>query len=270
MRIASIGHVFFAATLVGLGILGLIKGDFDPTWPSVSKGLPAREALAYLCALVYLISGIGLLWQRTAPVASRVLLAYLLGWLLLVRLPQVYLLHPTLLAAFGFGESAVIVAGAWVLYLWFAGDRDASRIGFVAGEGGLRIAKTLYALALIPFGLAHFVYLQQTVVLIPGWLPWHTAWAYLTGGAFIAAGLAVLFGVKARLAATLSTLQLGLFTLIVWVPRVVSGNYTPFQWGEFVVSTVLTAGAWVVADSYGGMRWASAPTRSFSQPDLAV
>ena len=123
----------------------------------------------------------------------------------------------------------------------------------LTGESGLRIAKTLYGLALIPFGLAHFVYLQQTVVLIPGWLPWHTAWAYLTGGAFIAAGLAVLFGVKARLAASLST-----------------GNYTAFQWGEFVVSTALTAGAWVVADSYGGMRWASAPTRSFSQPDLAV
>jgi uncharacterized membrane protein len=270
MRVASVGHAFFAATLVGLGILGLIKGDFDPTWPPVSKGVPAREALVYLCAFVYLISGIGLLWQRTAPIASRVLLAYLLAWLLLLRLPQVFLLHPTLLAAFGFGESAVIVAGAWVLYIWFAGERDSRRIRFATGESGLRIAKTLYGLALIPFGLAHFVYLQQTVVLIPGWLPWHTAWAYLTGSAFIAAGLAVLFGVKARLAAELSTLQLGLFTLIVWVPKVVSGNYTAFQWGEFVVSTALTAGAWVVADSYGGMRWASAPTGSFSQPDLAV
>ena len=88
MRIASVGHLVFAATLIGLGILGLIKGDFDPTWPPVSKGVPAREALAYLCAFVYLVSGIGLLWQRTAAAASRVLLAYLLGWLLLVSLPK--------------------------------------------------------------------------------------------------------------------------------------------------------------------------------------
>jgi uncharacterized membrane protein len=270
MRIVSVGHAFFAVTLIGLGILGLIKGDFDPTWPPVSKGVPAREALAYLCAFVYLASGIGLLWQRTAPAASRVLLAYLLGWLVLVSLPQVFILHPTLLAAFGFGQSAVIVAAAWVLYLWFAGERDAARVGFVTGETGLRIAKTLYGLALIPFGLAHFVYLQQTVVLIPGWLPWHVALAYFTGSAFIAAGLAVLFGVRARLAAALSTLQVGLFTLIVWVPMVATGHFTPFQWGEFVVSTALTAGAWVVADSYGGMRWAGARMPSLSQPDLAT
>ena len=96
----------------------------------MSKGVPAREALVYLCAFVYLISGIGLLWQRTAPIASRVLLAYLLAWLLLLRLPLVFLLHPTLLAAFSFGESAVIVAGAWVLYLWFAGERDGPRLRF--------------------------------------------------------------------------------------------------------------------------------------------
>ena len=57
-------------------------------------------------------------------------------------------------------------------------------------------------------------------------------------------------GVFARLAAVLSTLQLGLFGLIVWVPRVWKGTVSDFQWGEFVVTCALTAGSWVVADSY--------------------
>jgi uncharacterized membrane protein len=44
-------------------------------------------------------------------------------------------------------------------------------------------------LALIPLGLSHFVYVKLTAPLVPGWLPYHTGWAYLTGAAHLAAAL---------------------------------------------------------------------------------
>jgi hypothetical protein len=156
MRIASAGHAVFAATMVALGVLGVVQGDFTPTWSGVPEGVPARVVL--------------------------------------------------------------------------------------------------YGLGLIPFGVAHFTYLERTVSMVPGWLPWHLAWAIFTGCAFLAAGLAVLIGVYARLAAMLSTVQLGLFTLLVWVP-VIMGHPSASDWTEFVSSWVLTASAWVVADSYRGKPW---------------
>ena len=253
MRIAAVGHAFFAATLIGVGLLGLINGDFTAIWDPVPKGMPAREGLVYLCALISLACGLGLLWRRTATLAARVLLAYLLIWLLLLRLP-------TVLLSFEIGswwsacKTAVLVAGAWVLCVWFATDWDKQRLSFATGDTGLRGARVIYGLALIPFGIAHFLYLDATAALVPSWLPSPAAWAYFTGGAYIAAGLAVVIGVRARLAVTMSALQTGLISLLVWVPRVVAGNLNAFQWGEVVVSVALTAAAWVVVDSYRAVR----------------
>jgi uncharacterized membrane protein len=247
--------------MIWLGAMGLREGDFVPVWQPVPRWVPAREAMAYLCALISLMSGVGLLWQHTAALAARVLFASLLVWLLALRLPNLFFQTPVVLVAWTFGSTAVMVAAAWVLYVRFAGDRDRQRLGFLADDRGVRLARALYGLSLIPFGLAHFWYLDATTVLIPGWLPGHVAWAYLTGVAFIAAGLAVAVGVVPRLAAALSTLQLGLFGLIVWVPRVLAGAVNDFQWGEFVLTCVLTAGAWVVTDSYRGTPWLAVGAR---------
>ena len=250
MRIASVGHAVFAATMIGLGVLGLIQGGFAPIWDSVPKALPARELLACLCSLICLVCGVGILFARTAPIAARVLFVYLFVWMVLIKV-RLIVLMPLVEGAYqSWGETAVIVAGAWVLYAGFAAESDRRRLGFAVGEKGVRLAQALYALALIAFGLSHFVYLNLTAPLVPGWLPAHTFWAYFTGCTYLLAGAAILTGVWARLAAVLSAWQIGLFLLLVWVPIVAAGNVSAEHWGETLVNVALLAGAWLVAESY--------------------
>lgn len=260
MRIATLARAAFALTMISLGIWGLINGAFTPIWTGVPKSMPAREPLAYLCALISLATGVGLLWQRTALVASRVLLAYLLAWLVFFRVSFIIRAPTATNSWWSCGQTAVLVAAAWILYARFAGDRSGERLSFAAGDKGQRIATGFYGLGLIPFGLAHFTYLERTVAMVPGWLPWHLAWAYFTGCAFIAAGVAVLFGVYGRLAATLSAWQLCLLTLLVWGPILAAGP-TEADRTEMVVSWVLTAAAWVVASSYGDLPWLAVRSR---------
>ena len=254
MRVTSAGHAAFAATMIGLGILGLTRHDFTPVWAPVPRFVPAREVLAYLCAFISLGCGVGLLWQRTADAAARALLCTLLLWLVMFRVPELLRAPAVQDPWSGCGETAVVAAGAWVLYAWFAAERDRRRLGLASGEAGLRIARMLYGAALIPFGTAHFVYIRQTAALVPAWLPWHLGVAWFTGSAFIAAGMAVMTGVGAPLAAVLSAVQMGLFTVLVWLPIVAAGAGSDFQWSETIISWALAVSGWLVAESYRGRR----------------
>ncbi|HKI96294.1 MAG TPA: hypothetical protein VJ992_13480 [Gemmatimonadales bacterium] len=253
LYVAGWGHATFAATLVVLGIVGLITGDFTAIWTPVPAHVPAREVLAYFSGLVALGTGAALFWRRGAAVASGVLLGVLLAWLLVLDVPALFL-DPGMAVMWPACKTATLVAAAGVLYVRFVGGDAEGRQAFAGRRIGLRITRALYGLALIPFGIAHFTYLTRTVSMVPGWLPWHLAWAYFFGCTFIAAGIAVLIRVYARLAAVLVVVQLAMFTVLVWVP-VVSSHPRASDWTEFVTSWALTAAAWVIADSYRDIPW---------------
>jgi uncharacterized membrane protein len=254
MRTLSVGQALFAATMIALGIMGLVSGDFAAIWQPVPKWIPTRELLSYFSALVSLAAGIGLFWRRTATMAARVLLAYLIIGMLLFRIRVIFVAPTVEVSWESCGENAVLVAAGFILYATYAADWDRRHLGFITGDKGVRIGRALYALALIAFGFSHFAYTKDTASLVPDWIPMHVAWAYFTGAAYVAAAVAILVGVCARLAASLSAVQMGIFTLLIWVPIVVAGPNAD-QWNEFVVSWALTIGGWVVADSYRGSAW---------------
>ena len=244
----KLDRVFFALGFIGLGVLSLVYGDFALQWQPVPAWVPARALLAYASGAVMAIGGAGLLWRRTAVLSSGVLFVYSLLWLLLLKLPHVVMAPLQEFNWLGFGEIAVIVAGALVLFATDRGQAESSSLRLATGQNGIRIARLVFGLALIPIGLSHFVYAPQTIGFVPAWLPFRPAWAYLTGAGHIAAGLGVLFGVVPRLAAMLEAGMIGVFTALVWVPLVAKAP-SQLNWTGFLISWTIAAAAWVVAGS---------------------
>lgn len=250
-RAMTIARAGFASGMIMLGVIGLAFRDFNLVWGPVPGAFPTGTALAVACSVLALAGGLGLVVGRTARAASQLLVAYVALWWLAIKVPPVLRAPLTELTWLDCGMFAILLAGAFTLYAEL-GERS-----LPASERGVRFARRLFGLALIPTGLSHFVYVALTVPLIPGWLPFPVAWAYLTGACHIAAGLGVLFGVRQRLAAQLESLMLALFTVLVWVPRVAAEPGTRGNWTEFWISWALTAAAAVVAVSAGDTQRAS-------------
>ena len=100
--------------------------------------------------------------------------------------------------------------------------------------------------------------MNLTAPLVPRWLlPSQAFWAYATGLCHIAAGLALLSGVQARLAAILLTVMFVCFTLLVHAPMLLADPSSHWIWSENALNLALIGVAWVVADSLARPRGAA-------------
>ena len=248
----GLGRVLFAASFAMLGALTIGLPGFAAAWPLVPKAVAWHDVLTALSGALLLAGGIGLLTPRTARPASLVLAAFLLLELLLKAGHVVA--HPLIEVRWeDMSQNLIYLAGAWTIFSTLP-DRG----GELAAFGRVRAGQILFALALPAIGLSHMLYLNLTAPLIPSWLPFHVPLAYFTGAAYIAASAAMLSGVLARLAATLTAVMVSLFTLIVWIPIVTAAPANRFDLSEICVSAAISGAAWAVAGSFRGGWWAPA------------
>lgn len=257
-RVASLngwGHHLFALTMIGLGISGLVSGDFASVWQQIPiDHLPGRVFFAYATAIVELATGLGLLFRQSVAISSRVLFVFLLLWLILLKVPGIVAAPSIEVMWLGFGEIAVMVAGGWILFATYNGN---DRSTFLVGRKGVRNARVLFAIALPMIGLSHFFYADETAKFVPAWLPLRHGWAYLTGAGSLAACVGILTGVFARLAIALEAAMLVVITVLVWTPWLTPAPVTPTQITAFLISSAIACGAWIVADSDRDTGWLS-------------
>jgi uncharacterized membrane protein len=240
----ALGWRVYGLGVVALGLVCLASGDFDPGQP-VPRAFPDRAALAYFVAVFMLVAGAAVEWRRTVAWGAAALTAYFALLVVIVMNGRVVLAHPAEFGAYsGAAEQLAIAAGGLIVFAASA-KLDAGLAARLT-----RLGQAAFGLCALLFGGAHFFYMNLTVPLVPRWLPpSQEFWAYATGVAHIAAGLAILTGVQARLAAILLTLMFVSFTPLVHVPMLLADPASRANWSENALNLALIGAAWVVADS---------------------
>jgi uncharacterized membrane protein len=203
--------------LIALGALSVIYRDFAYTWQPVPAFHPGRDVLAMACGVFMIGAGVALFFRATVAVAVRAVFAFLLAWMCL-PIPYLIAMPQREGRWLGSGEIAMLLAGGWVLFAHLSGLDKTGFFSHITGAKGVRIARIVFGLAVLPVGLSHIFYTQITASLVPPWLPFRTGLAYLTGFGQIACGLAILFSIWPRMAALIETGMLALFAFLVWGP----------------------------------------------------
>jgi uncharacterized membrane protein YphA (DoxX/SURF4 family) len=238
------GWRVYGLGVMAKGMLCLAWGDFILGQP-VPKDFPDRSALAYAAGAFMLVAGATIEWRRTVAWSAAALTAYYAFIVVVLMNGRVVLAHYAEFGTYsGIAEEVAIAAAGLIVYAASA-KIDASLAARLT-----RLGQLAFGVCAVLFGGAHFFYMNVTALLVPKWLPpTQEFWAYATGIGHIAAGVAILTGVQARLAALLLTAMYASFTLLVHGPMLLADHSSHMIWTENAINLVLTGVAWVVADS---------------------
>jgi uncharacterized membrane protein YphA (DoxX/SURF4 family) len=240
----ALGWRVYGLGVMALGAVCLAWGSFDPG-QAAPDGLPYRTSLAYAAAAFMLIAGAAVEWRRTAAWGAAALTAYYALIVVILMNGRVVLAHYAEFGSYsGVAEQLAIATGALIIY------GANARIDAPLAARVTRLGQLAFGICALLFGGAHFFYMNLTIPLVPKWLPpTQQFWAYATGVGHIAAGIAILTGVQARLAAILLTAMYVSFTLLVHLPMLLAEPSSHWIWSENALNLALIGAAWVVADS---------------------
>jgi len=239
----AFGWRVYGLGVMALGVICLAWGDFVSGQP-VPKDFPSRTILAFAAGAFMLLAGTAIEWRRTLPWAAAAFTAYYALIVVPLMDGRVLLAHYAQYVAYeNVAIQTAIAAGGLIVYA------ASAQIDTGLAARLVRIGQLTFGVCAIVFGGAHFVYLNFTAPLVPKWLPpTQEFWAYATGIGQIAAGVAILTGVQARLAAILLTAMYASFIPLVFWPTLLADPSNQFRWNECASTLVLIGAAWVVAD----------------------
>jgi hypothetical protein len=187
-------------------------------------------------------------WRRTAAWGAAALTVYYALLVVILMNGRLLLTDYAVFVTYeNIAMQLAIAAGGLIVY---AKTSKTDGIDAALAARLTRLGQLAFGVCSLVFGGAHFVYMNLTAPLVPKWLPPTQAfWGYVTGVGFVAAGVAILTGVQARLAAILVTTMLASFGLLVNERILLADRSIHMNWTESAVNLAVTGAAWVVADS---------------------
>ena len=235
------GRWIFSFAIVALGAENIVRAHDAHSIPALPF-LPPIPWLAILFGTLWIACGVGLLIERWLRPAAYTLGATYIFWTLVHVVPQ-YIANPgdmglrtIVFEPLSLACVALLLPGPSGAPKWLA-----------------RTCRIAVAIAMIVFGVDHFLGLVFIASLLPGWIPWHIFWVAFFGVAFIAAGVGIGFGLFEDWSWAGLGLMFALWVVTLHIPRTlglyhIPGATTdPDEWSSLFIAIGLWGGPWALA-----------------------
>jgi uncharacterized membrane protein YphA (DoxX/SURF4 family) len=207
------GRILYAGATIGFGLVCLLYADFINALQPMPAWVPGYSILAVLNGGLLVALGVALALDRQTRAAATVVAAFFALWILSLQVPSAFT-NPSLLRSpwwIRTFESLALIGGGLAL----AGSSSSP-----VRESWIRYGRVAFGVSMPVFGVLHVIYPESVASLVPPWYPWPMFWAYATGMAQIAGGLAIASGVLSRPASILAGVMYGTWGLTLHLPRV--------------------------------------------------
>lgn len=235
----------YGLAAIGMAAVGFVFHDFTPLIRQAPGHAP-HEGLVALRYALMLVGGIALNLGRgrIARAGALILAADFAAWAAIAVGPDLVSGWRTWVNWEDLAEQTAMALGGVLAWSRLSPDRTRDRVG--------QAARLLFGLCLVVFGISDVVYLAHTAAMVPAWLPpSQVVWTWVACLAHVAAGLAVLSGVLARLAARLVVAMYALFAVLVHLPVVLGQPHVAGHWVEQGANFILLGAAWCLAEWLG-------------------
>ena len=236
------GRWIFSFAIVALGGENIVRAHDANSIPALPF-LPPIPWLAILFGILWMACGVGLLIERWLRPSAYTLGATYIFWTLVHVVPQ-YVANPgdmglrtIVFEPLSLASIALLLPGPALTPTWLA-----------------RACRIVIAIAMIVFGVDHFLGLAFISSLLPGWIPWHSFWVASFGVAFIAAGIGIGFGLFENWSWAGLGLMFAIWVITLHIPRTLGFYHIPGaiadpnEWSSLFIAIGLWGGPWALAN----------------------
>jgi uncharacterized membrane protein len=247
-----LGIYIYGLATVFAGLLDLLWGEFEAAHQPIQAlgdHIPGQQMLAYVVATWLIAGGLAILWSRTArfgAIACAIIyFIFTVFWLVRLHSATHFLGYsPKIIIGVlsGVAQQLILVVAGTLIYACASKTGPASR-------RTISVARWIFGLCSVDFGLAHLTGVPVTATFVPKWIPFGGAfWAILTGICFVLAGLAILSRILDVLAARLLALMLLVFSALMLAPKVFASPHDHIVWGSNAYNLAAVGATWIFAE----------------------